>query len=114
GAEPPTLEIHRPVDGTTHDGSEVDVAGRTDPGATVTVDGAPTTVNPDGTFVHRRSGLAVGANQITVVATGTNGVSTTEIVTLAYVPKAPPTPEQNPPPGGGGSKGVTCWDGSTA
>ncbi len=96
GATPPSLTVSSPADGATHDGADVNVVGTTDPGATITVDGVPTPVNPDGTWIHHKEGLTPGANQIVVVATGTNGATTPTTVNLSYLPPVTPPPTTTP------------------
>jgi hypothetical protein len=56
-------------------GSAVQVKGRTQPGATLTVNGQSIDVRPDGSFNEFLS-LAPGRQEVVVRAVGTNGAAT--------------------------------------
>lgn len=68
---PPTLVVSSPADGTTNDPSLV-IAGATEPGAVVTINGVSVTVASDGTFSATRT-LVEGTNAFTIAATDDEG-----------------------------------------
>jgi hypothetical protein len=61
------------------------VAGRTEAGATVTVNGATAPVQPDGTFETSVGLLPDGASIITVIATDAAGNATTRMVSVSFL-----------------------------
>jgi hypothetical protein len=69
---PPPLTLSSPKDGLLTNQASVQVAGRTEPGATVTVNGQATAVQPDGSFSIVFN-LTAGPNFITVTATDRAG-----------------------------------------
>jgi hypothetical protein len=94
----PTLIISQPEDGVTVNVPEIDIAGITEPGNTISiVNVAVVTLSPDGTWAHKVS-LSEGANQFTIVAGAPNGLSTEATRTVVYMPPpAPPTTAERPP-----------------
>lgn len=68
----PRLVIERPGDGETVDGSEVLVAGRTDPRAEIRINGDEAVVDEDGVFAERLT-LSGGLNTISVSSTNRFG-----------------------------------------
>ena len=73
----PNLAVASPVDGTLTNNPAVTVIGTTDPGASVTIDGAVITVAADGSF-SRGFALPNGAHTFAVVARNLAGRTTTE------------------------------------
>ena len=69
---PPTLTLAGPKDGLLTNQSGVPVSGNTEAGATVTVNGQPVAVQPDGSFSMVLN-LTAGTNLITVAATDRAG-----------------------------------------
>jgi hypothetical protein len=69
---PPALSVSSPVDGFLTNQNTVQVTGKTEPGANVTVDGAGVTVQPDGSFTFTYT-LKSGPNPITIVASDAAG-----------------------------------------
>ena len=85
----PKLAVLSPPNGQTLLDGTVSVAGSTDPGATVTVNGTAATVNPDGMWLVQLRGLPVGPTTLTVTATGKNGVTTNTTVGVSVNPPPP-------------------------
>ncbi len=61
------------------------VAGRTEAGATVTVNGATAPVQPDGTFETSVGSLPDGASIVTVTATDAAGNATTRTASVSFL-----------------------------
>lgn len=70
--KPPTLVIESPADHAVVSDKRIEVWGKTDPDATVTVNGVSVLIRPDGKFFEQ-VGLEPGENTITVVATSRFG-----------------------------------------
>src|SRR5207247_5789405 len=68
---PPSLSLGSPLDGSITNNPGIFVAGLTDPGTTVTVDGTPVTVSPSGGF--STTVYIVGVHVFDVVATDPAG-----------------------------------------
>ncbi len=124
---PPSLSVTAPTDGAVIPVPAVDIAGTTDPGATVTMNGTPVTVAEDGAWaIH--AVLVLGQNPIEVVATGKNGKSTSTKVTVTHTPQevatTAPADQGTTTTIRGGRRTTTtvarppdtvkCWNGSTA
>ena len=87
----PVLTLSMLADGSHTNQATLNVSGTaTDPAGikSVTVNGTAVTVNPDGTFSTALA-LTIGSNTITVVATDTNNLQTTQTRTVTYDPNAP-------------------------
>jgi hypothetical protein len=69
---PPPLSVFQPRDGQVTNQSSVTVSGRTEPNATVGLNGKAVQANPDGTF-SAAVDLSVGPNFITVTASDAAG-----------------------------------------
>lgn len=80
---PPELSIESPIHQEIATGSRVDVLGKTDPDATVTINGVSVLVRSDGRFFDTVM-LDPGVNKITIVATSRFGKSETETVEVGY------------------------------
>jgi hypothetical protein len=78
---PPTLTVTQPAPGSTVDSSNVIVAGTTEPGSTITVNGRIVVTAPDGTFTDSFSATP-GSVPITVVARDRAGNETTQKLTV--------------------------------
>lgn len=63
-----TMHLDRPGEETVTDRAEVEIAGAVQAGATLTIDGAPVTVLPEGRFLHRYPLPAVGEFSPRIVA----------------------------------------------
>jgi cytoskeletal protein RodZ len=74
--QPPGLSVDSPENQLVTHERRVDILGKTDPDATVTVNGINTTVRADGKFFYPIP-LESGVNKITVVATSRFGKTTT-------------------------------------
>lgn len=72
----PALQIESPTNQLVVNERRVDVLGRTDPDATVTVNGISVLVRGDGKFFEQVA-LEPGVNKITIVATSRLGKTTT-------------------------------------
>jgi Glucodextranase, domain B len=78
---PPNVTITRPEPGSTVDAQNVVVAGTTDPGSTITVNGRLVVTAPDGTFTDSFTATP-GTLQIAVVSRDRAGNETTEKLTV--------------------------------
>ena len=78
---PPTMTLTQPAPGSTVDAKNVVVAGTTEPGSTITVNGRIVVITPEGAFTDSFS-AAPGSLQITVVARDRAGNETTQKVTV--------------------------------
>jgi hypothetical protein len=108
-ATPPTLTVTTPNE-TVVETSEADITGMTDPSpanVSVSVNGFPATVNPDGTWVAHITGLQEGVNGLATHATSVWGAPIDTISSITFTPPAPTpttkpkktTPTPTPPPG---------------
>lgn len=73
---PPRLTVDAPPDNFTTSELSVEVVGRTEPEATLTINDQPVTLKEDGRFLVRIQ-LAIGVNQIAVMAANKLGCSQT-------------------------------------
>jgi cytoskeletal protein RodZ len=78
---PPELTIQNPKNGQKISGNIVEVSGKTDPYATVTVNDSEVYVALDGTF-KKAEYMFSGNNQVTVVAKNRYGKETSKTVTV--------------------------------
>lgn len=91
----PTLTVSSPIEGLLTNSNTVTVAGIAAPGsdavtlAEVTINGTSVSVGEGGAFSRQISGLADGANTITVVAKDSLGKTTTVIRHITVDTKAP-------------------------
>ena len=83
-AVPPPIEISSPSDGSTTETQAVTVAGSTEPGADLTINGASALVASNGSFSLVIT-LVEGANVINVTATDESGNSATVMLSVTYV-----------------------------
>lgn len=80
--QPPKLEITSPADGATITNSDsVDIVGKTDPGADITVNDSNAIVNDSGEFRYFLR-LNNGDNHVKVVSTDSAGNTTTKELTV--------------------------------
>ncbi len=86
---PPSLEVRSPVDGTLTNIPSVTIAGTTEPGAAVTINGSAVTVLGDGTFSQTYAGLADGTHTWVIVASDVDGNAKAETRTVT-VDTTPP------------------------
>lgn len=82
---PPTLIVEKPKPLQTVCGSMVDVAGKTEPGCSITVNGSPADVSEKGDFKAAVSPGSEGPFDITVVATDPAGNATKKIIPVSYI-----------------------------
>lgn len=89
GSGSPNLHVAAPADGTLTRTKAVTVSGTTDPGATVTIDGASVSVAANGSFSASYT-LADGSHTFDVVATDAAGLTATvtRTVTVDTTPPA--------------------------
>jgi len=80
---PPELDIISPQGGTTVYMSDLVVSGKTDPGATVTVNGKNANIGSDGAFTISLT-LQPGQNKITVTAEQ-NGAKSEKVIYVKYI-----------------------------
>ena len=78
---PPTVRIERPASGSTVDAQNIVVAGTTEQGSTITVNGRVVVTTPEGAFTDSFSAGA-GPVAITVVARDRAGNETTQRATV--------------------------------
>lgn len=83
--EPPSLIIDRPADKVTVSERKLEVLGRTDPDATVSVNGVSVLVRGDGKFFDQMT-LENGVNAITVTSTSRYGKSVTLSRAVTFTP----------------------------
>ncbi len=89
--EPFFLQILHPRDGYVETtAATLHLLGRTSPDCTARVNETPVEVYATGAFVMDNIGLAMGENQVVVVATGPDGETVTRVVTA--IRKPPPAP----------------------
>jgi len=84
----PTLIVDTPVDGTATNVNEITIAGRTEAGASLTIQVQPVTVREDGSFSHVQP-LVEGFNLITLTSTDLVGNSATVTITVILDVTAP-------------------------
>ncbi len=80
---PPGLSVDSPVNQSVTSDRRVDILGKTDPDATVTVNGINILVRDDGKFFDQIP-LDTGVNKITIVATSRFGKTTTVVREVGY------------------------------
>lgn len=78
---PPTMTLSRPTPNSTVDAQNIVVAGTTEPGSTITVNGRIVVITPEGAFTDSFS-AAPGSVPITVVARDRAGNETTQRLTV--------------------------------
>ena len=78
---PPTMTVTQPAPGSTVDAKNIVLAGTTEPGSTITVNGRIVAVTPEGAFTDSFSATP-GSVPITVVARDRAGNETTEKLTV--------------------------------
>lgn len=83
--QPPTLVMDSPKANSVVADKRVDVLGRTDPDATVTVNGVSVIIRDDGQFFDQLT-LEPGKNTITVIATSRFGKTTRIDRDVAFIP----------------------------
>lgn len=81
----PVLEIESPSNQTVVSQKRVDVLGKTDPDATVTVQGVSVLVRSDGKFFDQVA-LEPGVNVVTIIATSRFGKTTTVAREVGFNP----------------------------
>lgn len=79
--KPPTLLIDSPVNQEVFSDTRVDVLGKTDPDATVTINGVSVLVRPDGKFFDQIR-VEPGINTLTITASSRLGKTTTQVVKI--------------------------------
>ncbi len=79
--KPPTLLIDSPVNQEVFSDTRVDVLGKTDPDATVTINGVSVLVRPDGKFFDQIR-VEPGINTLTIMASSRLGKTTTQVVKI--------------------------------
>lgn len=82
----PKITLTEPTEGSTSSSQYVNVAGKTDPRATVTVNDQQQIVSPDGSFSGTVTLTTPGSNTIVVVATDLAGNQTKITRTVTYSP----------------------------
>lgn len=82
----PKITLTEPTEGTTTSSQYVNVAGKTDPRATVTVNDQQQIVSPDGSFSGTVTMTQSGNNTVMVVATDLAGNKTQVTRTVTYSP----------------------------
>ncbi len=83
--QPPSLAIDAPKDQLIASQKRIDVIGKTDPDATVTINGVSVLVRGDGRFFDTIA-LDSGVNKITISATSRFGKTTSEVREVGYQP----------------------------
>jgi hypothetical protein len=78
---PPTMTLTQPGEGSTVDAKNIVVAGTTEPGSTITINGRIVVITPEGAFTDSFS-ADPGSVPITVVARDRAGNETTQRVTV--------------------------------
>lgn len=81
--EKPTLIIETPPDGFRTNQTDITITGKTDPGADVRVNGAPTTTSADGRFMTSVR-LRDGDNIFTITATNLAGTVETKELKIIF------------------------------
>jgi hypothetical protein len=95
---PPPIFVNAGVDGATVDNPAFTVAGTTEPGTQLTVNGTPVVADASGNWSLPVT-LVLGPNPIPVKATDAAGNVSTLTITVTYaVPAAPTTTAAPPPP----------------
>jgi hypothetical protein len=80
-----TMQIGRPADGAVTDQRTVVIAGAVQPGATVTIDGQPATVTPDGHFTVTVPIAEEGMHELHLAASAPGRAPTTRVVHVRRV-----------------------------
>jgi hypothetical protein len=93
---PPTLTVTTP-NGTVFQTQRVEITGTTDPAATLTLNGNPVTVNPDGTWIMSGD-LAPGPSTLDFVAVNRYGTAASASVSVTIELPLAPTPNTSPGP----------------
>jgi hypothetical protein len=104
-AQSPSVSIAAPANDAVVTTEPITITGTASDNAGVsslTVNGLPTAVNPDGTWSQTLGGLAPGANPVTAVAQDATGNSTQVSQTVIYSP-----PAAVPPPTTGATTTIT-------
>lgn len=85
--EPPNLEISQPIDKTviTSENGKIDIIGKTDPEANVSVNSHSVILDKDGNLKYSLN-LSTGDNNIKIVATDNAGNQTVKDLTVTYSP----------------------------
>jgi hypothetical protein len=78
---PPTMTLTQPTTGSTVDAKNIVIAGTTEPGSTITVNGRIVVITPEGAFTDSFS-ASPGSVPITVVARDRAGNETTQQITV--------------------------------
>src|SRR2546423_925177 len=78
---PPTMTLTQPTTGSTVDAKNIVIAGTTEPGSTITVNGRIVVITPEGAFTDSFS-ASPGSVPITVVARDRAGNETTQKITV--------------------------------
>lgn len=78
---PPTMTVTQPAPGSTVDAKNIVLAGTTEPGSTITINGRIVAVTPEGAFTDSFSATP-GSVPITVVARDRAGNETTQKLTV--------------------------------
>jgi hypothetical protein len=95
---PPPIFVNAGIDGATVDNPAFTVAGTTEPGTQLTVNGTEVVADASGNWSLPVT-LVVGPNPIPVKATDPAGNESTLTITVTYaVPVAPTTTAAPPPP----------------
>jgi hypothetical protein len=111
-AAAPVLEVLSPASGTESPVREVELAGRTDAGATVTVDGVAATVAADGTWRGTKT-LSSPETKLAVVAKNAAGVTKTVEWVLRLDSTPPPLTITDPADGATVASPVVTLHGTT-
>jgi len=82
---PPGLSLEKPVNQEVVSQKRVEVIGKTDPDATVTINGITTIVKSDGSFFDQVT-LETGINKITITAISRFGKTATKVIEVGLRP----------------------------
>jgi cytoskeletal protein RodZ len=77
--QPPTLVIDDPKNQAVVTDKRIDILGKTDPDATITINGVSVLVRSDGKFFEQIT-LDPGVNKLSIVATSRLGKTTTQVI----------------------------------
>ncbi len=94
-AAPPTLAITKPEAEAVVTTDTIAIEGKSDPGATITIDNLQASAASDGTFVSTLV-LRPGLNQVTVRSENRIKKQTTRVISILYQPNEAPTPSPTP------------------
>ena len=108
----PSLALASPQDGLLTSAADVSVSGATEPGATVTVNGASVTVDPSGAF-STNVALAEGLNGLSVAAEDVAGNTATIERTVTRDSTPPPLTVNEPEEGATLSTNFVYMNGTT-